>query len=141
MYYNRLVVPEQIGLFPQVSPACNYLQAPHRGAPQVCFPVAGVECPIAVADCEDFKVLDLDERRKKIAHAALQEQGARKRPRVKGDGIDLAIDVDELDSAELEKQKKRLQEALQSLEKAEANLKIKSEAASTSVFTVPLRFC
>ena len=107
----------------------------------VCFPVAGVECPIAVAACKDFRPLDLDERRKQIAHAAWQEQGPRKRPRQKGDAVDFAIVVDELDPAELERHQKRLQAAMANLEKAEAHLKIKSEAASTSVFTVPLRFC
>ena len=107
----------------------------------VCFPVAGVECPIAVLACKDFRPLDLDERRKQIARAAWQEQGPRKRPKQQGDALDFAIVVDELDPAELERQRKRLQAAMAHLEKAEAHLKIKSEAASTSVFTVPLRFC
>ena len=103
--------------------------------------MAAVECPTAVADCEDFRPLGLDERRKQIARAAWQEQGPRKRPRQQGDALDFAIVVDELDPAELERQRKRLQAAMAHLEKAEAHLKIKSEAASTSVFTVPLRFC
>ena len=67
----------------------------------VCFPVAGVECPIAVAACEDFRPLDLDERRKQIAHAAWSEQGPRKRPRQKGDAVDFAIVVNGPCSVEL----------------------------------------